>query len=104
MEVQLRRIHLLRGWVNKSKKKGQGVRPGPTIGPRRPLFGEYPTNSLDTEGSCSMPFHSQRFRTWKEANTTMTSTFSIEEVLHSKTNVGVHMPPPKATKNESRDI
>jgi hypothetical protein len=34
----------------------------------------------------------------------MTSTFSIEEILHSETNVGVHMPPPKATKNERRDI
>jgi hypothetical protein len=32
-----------------------------------------------------MPSHSQRFRTWKEANTTMTSTFSMEEVLHSRT-------------------
>jgi hypothetical protein len=63
-----------------------------------------PGNSLDTAGSCSMPSHSPRFRTWKEANTTMTSTFSIEEVLHSKTNVGVHMPPLKATKNERRDI
>jgi hypothetical protein len=51
-----------------------------------------------------MPSHSPRFRTWKEANTTMTSTFSIEEVLHNKTNVGVHMPPLKATKNERRDI
>ena len=31
---------LPRRWVNKGKKKDQGVRPGPTIGPRRPHFGE----------------------------------------------------------------
>jgi hypothetical protein len=44
-----------------------------------------PGYALDTAGSCSMPSHSQRFRIWKKANTTTTSTFSIEEVLHSRT-------------------
>jgi hypothetical protein len=37
---EVRRIPIPRTPVNKGKKKGQGVRPGPTKGPRRPLFRE----------------------------------------------------------------
>jgi hypothetical protein len=104
---ELPRIPLPRTPMNKGMKKGQGIRPGLAMGPRRLLFGGGVPRTvnhlrgcrrtllgasslsawgyaLDTAGSCSMPSHSQRFRIWKKANTTMTTTFSIEEV-HSRT-------------------